>query len=156
MSNCDTQFRKGDIIRNDYVSYLRGYPGHQSRTVVVGEPTDEQKRTYRIMRDIYRMTIEQCRVGVKASAIHQFAASKFREYGYNDRVSLVGHGVGPWWHQQEPYIVGNNDQVLEEGMVLAMEPHVRYWHLQDMILITKHGPRLLSTRFSTDEMLVAG
>jgi len=150
------EFRKGDIIRNDYVSYLRGYPGHQSRTVVVGEPSDEQKRTYRIMRDIYRMTIEQCQAGAKASAIHQFASSKFREYGYNERVSLVGHGVGPWWHQQEPYIVSNNDQRLEEGMVLAMEPHVRHWHLQDMILIAQDGPQLLSTRFSTDEMLVAG
>ncbi len=53
------KFKKGDIIRNDYVSYFQGYPGHQSRTIVVGSPSDEQKRTYQIMRDIYRKTIEQ-------------------------------------------------------------------------------------------------
>jgi hypothetical protein len=41
-------------------------------------------------------------------------------------------------------------------MVLAMEPHVAYWHLQDMILLTGDGPRLLSKRFNTDEMLVVG
>ena len=39
----DMEFRKGDIIRNDYVSYYLGYPGHQSRTVAVGTPTEEQK-----------------------------------------------------------------------------------------------------------------
>jgi Xaa-Pro aminopeptidase len=152
----DTQFQRGDIIRNDYVSYYRGYPGHQSRTVVIGEPSEEQVRTYRIMRDIYRATMDRCRVGVRASDVHRFAQTQFREHGYKDRVSLAGHGVGAWWHQQEPYIVPTCHDELEEGMVLAMEPHVGYWHLQDMILITGHGPRLLSDRFSTDEMLVVG
>ena len=152
----DEQFRKGDIIRNDYVSYYQGYPGHQSRTVVVGEPTAEQERTYESVRDIYRMTIDQCRVGVKGSAVYQFAADTFRESGYQGRIALAGHGVGPWWHQQEPYLVSTCQYELEEGMVLALEPHVGYWHLQDMILVTGEGPQLLSTRFNTDQMLVAG
>ena len=152
----DTVFQQGDIIRNDYVAFYQGYPGHQSRTVVVGKPSDEQVKTYRMMRDIYRATIDRCQVGARASDVHHFAQSKFREAGYNDRVSLAGHGVGPWWHQQEPYIVPTCHDELEEGMVLAMEPHVAYWHLQDMILLTKDGPRLLSKRFNTDEMLVVG
>jgi Xaa-Pro aminopeptidase len=150
----DTVFQPGDIIRNDYVAYYRGYPGHQSRTVVLGRPSEEQKKTYVIMRDIYRRTIEQCRVGVPASAIHAFAAEQFRRHGYGDRVSLVGHGVGPWWHQQEPYLVSTCQQPLEDGMVLALEPHVGYWHLQDLIVITRDGPQLLSDRFNTDDMFV--
>ena len=43
----DLAFEAGDIIRNDYVAYLNGYPGHQSRSVCVGAPSDEQKRIYR-------------------------------------------------------------------------------------------------------------
>jgi Xaa-Pro aminopeptidase len=81
-------------------------------------------------------------------------SSSFGAQGYHDRVSLVGHGVGPWWHQQEPYLVRTNHQALEEGMVLALEPHVGYWHIQDMILVTPAGPTVLSDRFSTDEMFV--
>ena len=152
----DTQFRKGDIIRNDYVSYYLGYPGHQSRTVVLGPPTEDQKRIYQSVRDIYRMTIDQCRAGAKGSDIYYFAAAKFREHGHEGRVSLAGHSVGAWWHQQEPYLVPSCKYELEEGMVLALEPHVGYWHLQDMVLVTNDGPELLSTRFNTDEMLVAG
>ena len=34
----DMAFESGDIIRNDYVSYLNGYPGHQSRSVCIGTP----------------------------------------------------------------------------------------------------------------------
>ena len=152
----DMEFRKGDIIRNDYVSYYRGYPGHQSRTVVIGPPTGEQKRVYQDVRDIYRSTIDQCRAGVKGSAVYEFAANKFREHGYEGKIALAGHSVGAWWHQQEPYLVGSCPHELEEGMVLALEPHIGYWHLQDMVLVTKDCPRFLSARFNTDEMLVAG
>ena len=56
----DRQLRRGDIIRNDYVAYYHGYPGHQSRTVVIGQPTQEQKETYGVMLDIYRMTVGAC------------------------------------------------------------------------------------------------
>lgn len=42
------------------------------------------------MRDICRATSEQCRVGIKASAIHAFAEQQLRQHGYSARVSLVG------------------------------------------------------------------
>ena len=61
----DFVFKAGDIVRNDYVSYLNGYPGHQSRSVCVGPPSDEQKRIYQVVRDIYRATIERCRPGTR-------------------------------------------------------------------------------------------
>ena len=56
----DLAFAAGDIIRNDYVAYLNGYPGHQSRTVCVGQPSDEQQQTYQVVLDIYRATIDRC------------------------------------------------------------------------------------------------
>lgn len=152
----DMAFRRGDVIRNDYVSYLRGYPGHQSRTVVLGRPSDEQRRTYATVRDIYRATLERCVPGARAADVYRFAADAFARHGFADRLTIAGHGVGAWWHQQPPYLVAGSEGVLEAGMVIATEPHVRYWHLQDMIHITEAGPELLSSRFNTDEMLVVG
>lgn len=150
----DMPFRRGDVIRNDYVAYLHGYPGHQSRSVVLGPPSDEQRRTYATVRDIYRATIEQCRPGARAADIHQFAAEAFARHGFSDRLTIAGHGVGAWWHQQEPYLVAGSEGVLEAGMVIATEPHVQYWHLQDLILIADQGPELLSARFNTDALFV--
>jgi hypothetical protein len=37
-----------------------------------------------------------------------------------------------------------------------MEPHVNHWHIQDMILITEQGPKLLSDKFPTEELFVCG
>ena len=151
----DFAFQAGDIVRNDYVAYLNGYPGHQSRSVCVGPPSDEQKRTYRVVRDIYRATIQQCRPGARAKDVYHFANDSFHAAGFRGNVSLAGHGVGAWWHQQEPYMVPSGDRVLEKGMVVALEPHIGYWHLQDMFLITDDAPRLLSPLISVDRMLVA-
>ena len=152
----DVAFEAGDIIRNDYVSYLNGYPGHQSRSVCVGTPSDEQRRVYQVTLDIYRGTIERCVPGARTAEIYHYANDRFHEAGFQGNVSLAGHGVGAWWHQQEPYMVPSSERVLEEGMVVALEPHIGYWHLQDMVLVTSDGPRLLSPLINTDEMMIAG
>jgi Xaa-Pro aminopeptidase len=150
----DMTFQRGDLVRNDYVSYYFGYPGHQSRTVVLGEPTREQRQTYRNMREVYLASIEQCRVGAVAKDIVAFAENGFQRHGYHGMSWYVGHSVGPWMHQQAPYILATSNERLEAGMVIAMEPHVGNWHLQDLILITDDQPKLLSDRFSTEEMFV--
>ncbi len=152
----DMVFEAGDIIRNDYVSYLNGYPGHQSRSVCVGAPSDEQTRVYQVTLDIYRGTIERCVPGAKTADIYHYANDRFHAAGFQGNVALAGHGVGAWWHQQEPYMVPSSERVLEEGMVVALEPHIGYWHLQDMVLVTDNGPRLLSPLINTDEMMIAG
>ena len=71
-------------------------------------------------------------------------------------VDLAGHGVGAWWRQQEPYMAPSGKYILEEGLVVALEPHIGNWRLQDMVLITDGEPRLLSPLINTDEMLAAG
>ena len=151
----DMAFETGDIIRNDYVSYFNCYPGHQSRTVVVGEPSKELVDTYKIHRDIYRATINNCRPGARASDIYHFASNAFNDAGIEGKINIAGHGVGAWWHQQEPYMVPSGRHILEKGMVVALEPHIGHWHLQDMVLITDDLPRLLSSLINTDEMLVS-
>ena len=40
----DFAFADGDAVRTDYVAYLNGYPGHQSRCAVVGRVSEEQRR----------------------------------------------------------------------------------------------------------------
>lgn len=147
-------FLKGDVVRTDYVAYLEGYPGHQSRCAVLGTPTAEQRAAYRTIRDIYRASAEQCRPGAAAGAIYAFVVDAFAKAGMPYHSMLAGHSVGCWWHQQEPVISRDNPIRLEEGMVIAMEPHVDHWHIQDMFVIEQDGPRLISDRFSTDEPYV--
>jgi Xaa-Pro aminopeptidase len=150
----DFPFVAGDAIRTDYVAYLRGYPGHQSRCAVVGSPTAEQRAQYRMIRDIYRGSAEQCRVGITADELYRYVVEKFAAAGIHYTTMLAGHSVGCWWHQQEPIIRKGNPWRLEQGMVIAMEPHVNHWHIQDLFLISADGPQLISNKFNTDELFI--
>jgi Xaa-Pro aminopeptidase len=147
-------FLAGDVVRTDYVAYRKGYPGHQSRNAILGKPSDEQSRTYAKVRDIYRAAIDRCRPGVAAGEVYQFVVDRFADAGYRYTSMLAGHGVGCWWHQQEPVIARGSTIQLEPGMVIAMEPHLAHWHIQDMILVREEGPLLLSDKFPTDEPYV--
>jgi Xaa-Pro aminopeptidase len=152
----DTLIERGDAIRTDYVAYLQSYPGHQSRSVIVGPPTPEQRRDYAINLEVHRKTIDRCRAGARVHDLWQFTMSEYRKAGWPDHHMLIGHGVGPWWHQQEPILRRKSEHVLEAGMVLALEPHVNFWHVQDIVLVTEGAPVLLSPKFNTDEPFVAG
>jgi Xaa-Pro aminopeptidase len=148
----DFAFAAGDAIRTDYVGYLRGYPGHQSRCAVVGTPSAVQQAQYRIIRDIYRVSAERCCAGITADELYRSVVEKFAAAGIRYTTMLAGHSVGCWWHQQEPIIRRGNPWRLEQGMVIAMEPHVNHWHIQDLFLITDDGPQLISNKFNTDEL----
>jgi Xaa-Pro aminopeptidase len=46
--------------------------------------------------------------------------------------------------------------VLEEGMVLALEPAKDYYHIQDMVVVRAGRPEWISDKFKTDQMFVIG
>ena len=147
-------FRRGDFVRNDYVAYLEGYPGHQSRLAILGPPNAEQQRGYDLTLEIHRKTIDRCRAGVTAGEVYGFALAEFKRKGIDYPASLVGHGIGPWFHQQEPVLRRNSEIVLEKGMMLAVEPQRLHWHLQDVVVVNDGAPTLISDKFSTDSPFV--
>src|SRR3546814_236685 len=118
-------------MRTDYVAYWDGYPGHQSRSLVFGVMSPEQKADYRTNREIYLATIDRCRAGARSGDIYDFVIAEFAKAGWSYESLLVGHGVGAWWHQQQPILARNSDLLLEEGMVIALEPHRKHWRSEE-------------------------
>lgn len=150
----DVKFQKGDFVRNDYVAYFKGYAGHQSRLAILGKPSQEQQKGYDLTRDIHRRTIDSCTAGRTAGEIFQFVVDEFRKHGIEYPASLVGHSMGAWFHQQEPVLRSGNETVLEDGMILAIEPQRLHWHIQDLIVVEQNKPRLLSDKFPIDQPFI--
>ncbi len=155
----DELFLRGDVVRTDYVAYLDGYPGHQSRVAILGKPSAARRDDYARYREAYVKIMDHCRPGVTAGGVYNFTVETFGKLGWQYTSILVGHSVGAWWHQQEPIVARGRDLTLEEGMVLALEPHglnpgPGFLHLQDMAVVRRNGPELLSGKFSTNEMFV--
>ena len=92
----DFAFAAGDAIHTDYVAYVMGYPGHQSRCAVVGRPSDDQCREYGVIRDIYRAANEQLVPGRTAGEVYSFVVERFAAKGMGYKSMLAGHSVGAW------------------------------------------------------------
>jgi Xaa-Pro aminopeptidase len=148
----DFAFARGDIVRTDYVAYVDGYPGHQSRNAVIGRPSGQQASDYAKYYDIYLATAELLRPGMVAGEIYDFVTRQFAQIGWSYEAGLVAHSVGPWWHQQEPICCRGSRHQLEPGMVVALEPFHAHWHCQDLFLITQGRPELLSPDFDTRQL----
>jgi Xaa-Pro aminopeptidase len=85
---------EASFVRNDYVAYLNGYAGHQSRLAILGEPTDEQQKGYSLTLEVHRRTIERCRAGVTAGEIYAFVVDAFKKEGI-DYTASHGTRYGP-------------------------------------------------------------
>ena len=86
---------------------------------------------YADYRDIYLKLIEKCTIGAKVSELYFHGREMLLAKGFpHNPASFVGHSVGSWWHQQEPFLVKGWDVEIAENMVLAIEPYVDYWHIQ--------------------------
>ena len=112
---------------------------------------DEIAREYEALLDIKH---NRLRAGVTAGELYDFVCDAFSRIGWEYKAGLVGHSVGAWWHQQEPIFCRGGRQVLEPGMVVALEPYLAHWHCQDLFLVTDGAPTLLSPDFDTSRMLV--
>jgi Xaa-Pro aminopeptidase len=154
----DVPVMKGDLLRTDYVSYLDGYAANLSRMAVMGPPTPSQEERYALLLDIHRSIIgDVLQPRIKVCEVHDYYRDRCLAAGSEAVNSLVGHSTGVWWHQEEPMLVPGESQLLQEGMVLCVEPVLDgFWHLQDEVLITKSGADLMSDRFDTDTLLTMG
>lgn len=144
----------GDVVRTDYVAYFDGYPGHQSRMLIRGTPSPTQLDRYGRLLDVHRTLLERCRPPMLGGEVHALVGELFASRGMNYTGKIAGHGVGPWMHQQYPMIAAGSRDPIETGMVLAIEPYVGSWHLQDVILIGAERNVLLSDRLDITRSLI--
>ena len=148
----DLPVLRGDRIRTDYVAYAENYAANLSRVVSVGPAPASLRDEYRQYLAAYRQAARLLRPGVTAGEVFDSVGKVFAAHGLPVPTSLVGHGIGVWWHQQEPILAEGNPRTLRPGMVLALEPVSGFWHLQDEFVITDDGNRLLSDSFVIDDM----
>jgi methionyl aminopeptidase len=115
----------GDIISIDVGVTLDGWVADAARTFAVGEVGASEQNLLRATEESLRAGVAECRAGNRmgdmSSAIQRVAEGA----GLSVVRSLVGHGIGRDMHEdpQVPnYGKPGKGPLLEEGMVLAVEP----------------------------------
>ena len=147
----------GDVCRVEIFSVIDGYQAGVCRTAVVGAAPPEAERIYRNLVECKHLVTDAIRPDASAQEVYWIYRRKFDELGLPP-ISFVGHGIGVNLHES-PYLGRHDDQTLEAGMVLGMEPLVyRTGHgfgmqIKDTVAVTETGCQLLSDVTDTETLL---
>jgi len=162
----DTVVTYGDIVFMDIGACFNGVFSEATRTVVCGEPNDQQRAIYRHVYDLHLAIAERLRAGTAATEIQE-AVRELHEGGPFDgfmQKMVIVHGIGVGY-AEPPYIAPPGgkitDLVLEEGMTLAVVPTIIVpgvpggggIRLEDVIHVTEEGPEWLTKAPFDDRLL---
>lgn len=141
----------GDVVLLDFGCRLDGYCSDLTRTYVFGTIHDSWYDTvYNLVLTAQMIAIEAVAPGKMGREVDAAARGLIAEAGYGECFGHgLGHGVGIEIHEA-PRLNKESDTVLEEGMVVTIEPGVYLpgkggIRIEDLVVVTKDGCELLSS-----------
>ncbi len=151
--------KHGDMIVLDFGGLMHGYGSDTSRTVHVGEPTDEERRVHDIVREAQEAGCAAVRPGIACQEVDRAARAVIDEAGYGEYfIHRTGHGIGVTTHEP-PYMIEGEEQPLVPGMCFSVEPGIylpgRFGvRIEDIVTVTQDGGRRLNA--TSRELAVVG
>ncbi|WP_316752898.1 aminopeptidase P family protein [Streptomyces herbicida] len=153
----DRVIRLGDMVVLDFGGLKDGYGSDTTRTVHVGEPTDEERKVHAIVRAAQEEGFRAVRPGVACQEIDRAARAVITDAGYGEYfIHRTGHGIGVTTHEP-PYMIEGEDQPLVPGMCFSVEPGIylpgRFGvRIEDIVTVTGDGGRRLNN--TTRDMVI--
>jgi methionyl aminopeptidase len=160
---------RGDILSIDIGVILDGWVADAAITLPIGPISPVAKRLLATTRQSLFDAVDQVQVGNRLGDVSNAVQTTVEKEGFAVIRSLVGHGIGRDMHE-DPQIPNfgppGKGPLLEEGMVLAIEPMVNVgtppirvgrdnWsvysqdgslaaHFEFTVAVTAEGPRILT------------
>jgi Xaa-Pro aminopeptidase len=139
----DRKLERG-FLTIDFGARKDGWCSDTTRTVCLGEPTDEMRRVYETVLSAQLAGIAAVRAGVSGAAVDAAARAVITEAGYGEYFGHgFGHGLGLEVHE-EPNASESNTSPLQAGAVISAEPGVYIpgsfgVRIEDVLYVTEGG-----------------
>ena len=139
----------GDLVVIDFGALFDGYHSDMTRTVMVGQPTETQRRMLDAVHASQAAGVAAVRSGVEARDVDEACRAVLRDAGWEDAfVHGTGHGVGLDIHES-PRVSPTAPGSLCDGHVVTVEPGVYLpehggVRIEDTVVVTANGCRTLT------------
>lgn len=146
----DKKIKTGDFFTFDIGVTYKGYHSDMTRTVSIGEPSEEMKKVYNIVLEAHSKALSSVQPGMKCSEIDKIARDYIYENGYTGCFGhSTGHGVGLDIHEK-PAVGPKCDTILKRGMVITIEPGIYLKdkfgvRIEDTVIVTENGYKTFAT-----------
>ncbi len=140
----DKIVENGDFVLMDFGAVVDGYHSDMTRTVCVGQPSDEMKSVYDIVLNAQMKALASAKAGIICCELDSVARDYIKNAGYgNDFGHSLGHGVGVEIHEA-PTVSQNCSEILRDGMIVTVEPGIYLAdkfgvRIEDFVVIRENG-----------------
>ena len=140
----ETVIQPGMFVTMDFGCVYEGYCSDMTRTVAVGQPTDEMERVYHTVLEAQRAGIAAARAGVTGSEVDRAARQAIQQAGYGSFFShSFGHSLGLEIHES-PNASPSEQTVFPAGAVISAEPGIYLpghfgVRIEDVLVLRKGG-----------------
>lgn len=141
----DTVLESGFVLM-DFGAVTDGWHSDMTRTFYVGTPTEREKKAYETVLKAQLAALDAVKTGMEARELDSVARDIIDATEFNGAFGhSLGHGVGMEIHE-EPRVSRKSDDILEEGMVITVEPGIYLpgefgIRIEDMGIMTADGFR---------------
>lgn len=141
-------FQEGDVLVTGAGAPVWGYNSELERTMVVGNPSDRQRRMFGHMKKAQEIAFEAIRPGVECSDVDK-AVRKYYEKGLTKYWKHhTGHAIGLRYHEG-PFLDVGDRTVIRPGMVFTVEPgfyapDMGGFRHSDTVVVTEDGIEILT------------
>lgn len=145
----DKKIETGDFVVMDFGCTVEGYCSDMTRTVAVGNATEEMQKIYDIVLCAQKAGIAAAMPGAMGTAVDKAARDVIAQAGYaNCFGHSFGHGIGLDIHEL-PLAAPSYAKPLAEGNIISAEPGIYLpgkfgVRIEDMLCITADGCRNLT------------
>ena len=142
----ETVIQKGMFVTMDFGCVYDGYCSDMTRTVAVGQPTQEMERVYSVVLAAQKAGIAAARAGMPGRELDAAARKVIEEAGYGDYFThSFGHSLGLEIHES-PNASPSETRPLPVGTVISAEPGIylpgRFGvRIEDVLVLEEGGCR---------------
>jgi Xaa-Pro aminopeptidase len=146
----EREIGSGELVVFDMGAQLDGYCSDGTRTFATGEPGEEARAVYEVVREAQQQGLDAIAAGVKGEDVDSAARKAIDDAGYGEHFGhALGHGVGLEVHEG-PRLSQRSEDVLAPGEVVTVEPGVYLpgklgVRIEDLVVVTEDGLRNLSS-----------
>lgn len=150
--------RAGEMVVIDMGGVFDGYCADLTRTVAVGEPGDEARAAYDVVRRAQHAAIEAAEAGRLGGDLDRAARDVIEAAGLGDAFThSLGHGVGLDIHEW-PRVSGRVEHRLPAGATITIEPGVylpgRFGIRIEDVIVLREGRAENLTPLPTDLLVL--
>lgn len=152
----EKEIQSGELVTMDYGALYNGYCSDITRTVAVGQISDELKNIYDTVLEAQLRGVKGIKPGMTGKEADALTRDYITEKGYGEYFGhSTGHGLGLEVHE-EPRLSHLSESILEPGMVVTVEPGIYIpsvggCRIEDDIVITETGNKRLTN--ATKELI---